>query len=181
MANLHKSRIRSRHGGGFLIESPVTIWVLFVVFLIPFIDMAAVLIRYTFVVTTARDAVHAAARARSFLSDTNSTDRSAVNLATATAHTTANSFSEITLDEVQTRIVITDVSTREVSYRTEPLPEPADTQANVYEVETIVAARINPLVTFNTGFLPGIPGLSAPIPVTVAAREFFESPQGLTN
>jgi hypothetical protein len=44
-----------------------------------------------------------------------------------------------------------------------------------------VKGQVSPLMDLNIGILPPIPGLTAAVPVTVAAREYCEYPQGLNQ
>lgn len=169
---------RNNHGS-YIAEAPIALWLLLVVFMFPFVDLAAATIRYTFIVMASRDAAHAASRAKSYLSDTSGSELSAVNLARNQAIATASGFSEITVNSVTTRILITDLGSKLVTSQTAPLATPADTSNNLYQIETVVSGQINPLLTFDAGILPDIPGLSAPIPVSVASREICENPQGL--
>ncbi len=172
---------KRRCRGSSIVELPVALWVLFVLFTVPFIDLATVLIRYTFMVSASRDAAHAAGKAKSYLSNLTATDLSAANLADSAARTTAAAFSEITVTNVTTRILSTDLTTQAVTSRTTPLPAPADTSLALYEYETTVSGQVNPLITFNAGPFPGIPGLSSPVSVSVTSREFVENPQGLNQ
>lgn len=165
--------------GSLLVETPTALWILFVLLTIPMIDLASVMIRYTFMVAASRDAAHFAGRAKSFMSDLTVDDPSAMNLANTAARSTAGSFSEISVSSVTTRLLITNLATRVVTRRTTPLTSPADTTANLYEFEVSVAGQINPLVPFMAGPLARIPGLSAPVPVTVTSRSFVENSQGL--
>lgn len=162
-------------------DAPIAIWLIFVMLTFPFIDMAAISIRYTFMVSASRDAAHAAARTKSFMANVSGTDLSAVNTARNQAMATANAFSEITISDVTTRILITDLASRRVTSQTTPLAQPADTSANLYQIETVVSGQINPIINCDTGEVPGIPGLSAPVPISVASREVCEYPQGLNQ
>lgn len=173
-------RKRNRFGS-VIVETPAALWVLLVLFTVPMIDMAAVLIRYTFMVAASRDAAHAAGRAKSYMSNLTPEDPSAMNLADSYGRRTAASFAEISVDSITTRLLITNLTTRAVTVRTTPLTSPADTSENLYEYETVINGRINPLVPFYAGPFAGIPGLSAPVQVNVASRSFCENPQGLTQ
>lgn len=167
--------------GSVIAETPGALWLLFVLFLVPFIDLATVMLRYTFVVSASRDAAHAASKAKTFSANLSTTDLSARNAADTTGRQTAAAFSEITVSSVTTAIVSTDLSTQVVTRRSTPLTAPADTSLYLYEYETTVSGQINPLITFTVGPFPSIPGLSAPVAVAVTSREFVENPQGLNQ
>jgi hypothetical protein len=169
------------HQGSMIAEMPVALWLLFVVFIIPFIDLTTVMLRYTFVVAASRDGVHAAAKAKSYMSDLTANDPSAMSLSDKFARRTAAAFTEIIINEVRTRIVVTNLSNGRVTVLEAPLTKPADTAENLYQIETAVTAQINPLIPFETGFFEGIPGLSAPMLATVCSRELCENPQGLNQ
>lgn len=181
-SGMRQGRImRRRQSGTIMVDTPLTLWVLLVLFMFPMIDLAAIGIRYTFLLTSAREAVHQAARAKSFRTDIDTGNLSAVNISQDEANRVAEKFSEIGIESVTTNIVITDIISRVVSRRSLPLAAPADTANNLYEIEVVIRGRINPLITFSAGLLPGIPGLSAAMPITIAAREFCEFPQGLNQ
>ncbi len=164
----------------FIAELPFALWAVFFLFLLPFIDMASVLLRYTFLVAAARDGVHAAARSKTFLADIPGTP-SAVNAASQFASLTASAFSEVTVNRVQTRILETDFSSLQLkSYPyNQPLSSPADESINLYEIEVLLSGEINPLLRMESGFFPPVPGLTGAIPVEVNAREYCEYPNGL--
>lgn len=173
--------LERRRRGSIMVDTPITLWILLFLFVFPMIDLASIGIRYTFLLAAAREAVHQAARAKSFRTNIDAGNLSAMNISRDEANRVAEKFSEVGIDSVSTNIVITDIITQTVSRRSLPLTAPADTANNLYEIEIVVQGRINPLITFNTGALPGIPGLSVPMPVTIAAREFCEFPQGLNQ
>lgn len=172
------SRQRNKNGS-FIAEAPVALWVLFFFLTIPFIDMSTIMLRYTFFVMAARDGVHEAARAKTFSTNASSSQLSARNTATSQVNATARNFSEIAISNVTTRILETDITRRTITIHVNRLNVPADTSAYLYELETIVTGSINPLLTFNPGFLPRIPGITTAVPVVVSAREYCEYPQGL--
>ena len=163
-------------------ELPLALWVLFVVLTLPMIDMATIGLRTTFLVAAAHDAVHAASRAKSFSVAVSANDPSATQTASSQVTQDISRFREITVTNVTTNMVITDISNGQTTRRTTPLPAPADINSNTYSLEVLVTANIRPLITFNAGgLLPGIPGLSAPVAVTCAAQEFSEYPTGLNQ
>jgi hypothetical protein len=165
--------------GSLVAELPFALWMLLMLFTVPFIDMATVLLRYTFIVTAARDGVHAAANAKTYFANASGTDLSAVNIASQTVATDAAAFSEISVISVKTYILATNITTHQVTQYTSPLVQPADTGTYLYQLETVVNGQVNPFL--QSPILPNIPGLTAPVPVTVASREYCENPQGLSN
>lgn len=169
--------------GSFIAEAPLALWVLFFVFTFPFLDFATIMLRYTFMVSAVRDGVHAAAHAKTFSSNISATNLSAINAASQAANLTASAFSEIAVSNIRSRILQTNITTKVLtiySYNT-ALSSVADDSVNLYEIETVVSGSIKPLITMNTGYFPGIPGLTTPLPVTLSAREYCEYPQGLNQ
>ncbi len=180
MRQFHKRN--RKENASFIAEAPFALWVLFFFFTVPFLDMATVLLRYTFIVAAARDGVHAAAHSKTFLSGTSNT-LSAISAATAQVNQTAGAFSEISVSSVQTRILETNISTQLLNAYpyNQPLNQVADESSYLYEIETMVVGTINPLLNMNIGIVPPIPGLTTGVPVTLSAREYCEYPQGLNQ
>lgn len=178
--NRQKNTIR-KNRGSFIAEAPFALWALFFLFTFPFLDMATILLRYTFFVSATRDGVHAASHAKTFVSGGTSAYPSATTAAPAAVNLTASSFREITISTVRTRILRTNIATQVVTIYgyNQALTTPADDSTYLYEVETTVTGLINPLINMNIGILGTIPGLTSGVPVTVSAREFCEFPQGL--
>lgn len=174
------SKMRNQKAS-FIAEAPFALWALFFLFTFPFLDMATVLLRYTFIVAAARDGVHAAAQSKTFLTNASSTQVSAVNSAPAAVTQTASAFTEVQVNTVTTYILATNITNLQVSQYSAPLLQPADTTTYLYEIETVVQGTISPLIDMSGGALPAIPGLTTGVPVTVAAREYCEFPQGLNQ
>lgn len=177
----NKTHRNRNQRGSFIAELPFTLWILFFLLTFPMLDLATVLLRYTFLVSAARDGVHAAARSKTYLTNTSATEYSAVNAAPTAVKLTASCFSDVQVNSVSTHILVTNITSHIVADYTTPLQQPADTGSNLYELETIVQGQVNPLLNLGTGYFPAIPGLTVPIPATVAAREYCEYPQGLNQ
>lgn len=173
--------VKRKARASFIAEGPLALWILFFLMTFPFLDLATVLLRYTFLVSAVRDGVHAAAHAKTFLINPSPTNLSAVNTAPLAVSQTASAFSEIQVTSVQTRILATNIASKQLTVYTSPLTQAADDASNLYEIEIVVQGAINPLINLNIGILPAIPGLTASVPVTLAAREFCEYPQGLNQ
>ncbi|MBX9686733.1 MAG: hypothetical protein K2X27_08525 [Candidatus Obscuribacterales bacterium] len=167
--------------GSFIAETPLALWMLLILFTFPFLDMATILLRYTFFVAAVRDGVHTAAHSKTFLTNASASELSAVNAAPLAVAQTASAFTEIKVSNVQTSIIATNISSLKSTAYNQPLQQAADTGVYLYEIQTVVQGTISPLVNMNIGVLPGIPGLTKAVPVTVAAREYCEYPQGLDN
>jgi hypothetical protein len=178
---LPTKRALRKQKGSMIADVPAALWVLLVLFTFPLIDLAAITIRYTFLVTASRDAAHAAAQAKSFFTSVSGQYPSAVILAEQQANTSAQGFSEISINNVKTNIVTTNINSGAVSRRSTPLTAAADTSTNLYQIEVEITGQINPLITNHSGSLLNIPGISSPMQVVVASREYCEFPQGLTQ
>ena len=156
-------------------------WMLFLVFTIPLIDLATISLRTTFLVTATHDAAHMAARAKSFQTAYDANDPSAQQSAQNQVAQDLTKFPQIKTTSVLTNLVITNITTSATVRQKTPLAQPADTSSNTYTIEVVVTAQVNPLITFNSSLFGNIPGLSAPVTVACAAQEFAEYPQGLTQ
>ncbi len=167
--------------GSIIAEFPLALWMLFFCFTYPFLDMCTILLRYTFFVAAVRDGVHDAAQSKTFLVNNSATDLSATNNATAGVALTAGAFNEIQINSVSTSILATNITTLALTKYNAPLATPADPSTYLYEIQSTVTGVINPLITLNAGLIPPVPGLTAPIPVTVTGREYCEYPQGLNR
>lgn len=167
--------------GSSLSEIAPMVWVLFVLLTFPLLNLATIGLRYTFVVTASRDACAAAAQAKAFENDTRNGDVSAKHTAEAVARRELGSFNGIKYDNVTTSIVITDLKTKRLTRQTTKLDNPADTSANLYNIEIVLAAQVNPLINYGTGLMPSVPGLSAPMKVAVVSERYCDYPQGLNQ
>ena len=176
-----KTYRRRKSYGSLIAEYAPALWLLLVMFMIPFLNLTTIVLRYTFLVSTSRDAAFAAARAKSFITDASTTQLSAVHLAQNQATTTAAAFTGITLTSVTTSILITRLTTGVVTRQTTVLTTPADTSNYLYQIETRVNGQVKPLITFSLPFFGTVPGLTGPMIVFVTSREYCEYPQGLTQ
>jgi len=162
-------------------ELPIVLWLLFCGLMIPLVIMASFSIRYSFLVAASRDAAFAAARCRTFETNVSSTEQSATNTAKTVAQTTAQQFREVSVKSVNTNIIITKLSDGSVSKQSRALAQPANTSTYAYQVEVIVNGQTQPILILSDLRFQNIPGLTAPIAVSVCSREFFENPQGLNQ
>ncbi len=162
-------------------ELPLVLWVIIIVFTVPLVDLVAFSIRYNYLLMASRDAVYTASRAKTFLQNVSAQDLSAVNSARVQANTTAAAFPEVTVNSVNTSIVVTKLSDGTVTRTTTPLSTPADTSNYAYQLETTVNGTSNPLLQMYQGSGIAIPGLNAPISVSITSRAFSECPQGLNQ
>ena len=172
---------RRTERGTMMAELPLAIWMLFVVLLIPMIDMATVAMRTTFLISAVHDAAHAAARSKSFLVPVDGSDPSAQQNAQSQITQDLQSFGGVKVTSTTVNIVTTNISSDSTSRQSTPLAAPADISVNTYSIEVQVSAQVSPFITYNSMFFGSIPCLSAPVTVQCAAQEFSEYPQGLNQ
>lgn len=162
-------------------ELPIVLWLLFCGLMIPLVIMVSFSIRYSFLVAASRDAAFAASRCRTFATDVSSTKQSAIHTSKTVAETVAQQFNEISLTSVNTNIIITKLADGTVSKQSSALAQPADTSAYAYQIEVVVNGQAQPILKLEDARLQNIPGLTAPIKVSVCSKDFFENPQGLNQ
>lgn len=166
-----------RQKGEFLIDGSLSIAMLFGLVMLPCADLATLGMRHVFLSAAARNAVHVASKAKTF--KTSLKKPSATESAEQVAKGTANGFSGIDVEMVETAILATNLDTQETTRYTGPLPKPADTSSYVYNIETVLTAKIHPLFTLNKDMLGAIPGLTVPMDAQASAQEYCEHTQGL--
>lgn len=174
-----KGRVITKRGqkGSFLADAPIVIAILFVLVVLPMVDLATLGMRHMFLSAAARNAVHVASKAKTF--QTSLQKPSAKVSAEQTAKATAQGFSGIDVEKVETFILATNLETQETTRYAGPLPKPADTSSYVYNIETVITAKVHPLLTLNSQLLGNIPGLTVPMDGIAQAQEYCEHTQGL--
>jgi|688.fasta_scaffold608010_2 hypothetical protein len=175
------TRARDHTNGQAVAEIVVVLWVFLILIVLPFIDLVTFSLRYNFLLMASRDAAFAASRARTFQSNVSSSQLSAVNAASAAAQGTAAAFNKVSINSVNTYIVITRLSDGYQTRQNTKLTNPADTSNYAYQIETVLNGSTNPIITMPQGYPAAIPGLTAPINVSIASRSFAENPQGLNQ
>jgi len=171
------TRQMRKNAGSVIAEAPAVLYVFFVLVVFPLIDLVTAFIRLTFIYTATHQSCIWAARARTFQTSING-DPTAEALAQAGADTAIGCFTGVTLS-VTPQIIVTDISTLKQTVYTNPLPAPADISKNTYQVQVIGVGNALPL--FNIPLPVSVPGLNAPLSMTLADRQYFENPIGLNN
>lgn len=174
-------RIRSRSGSS-IAELPVAIIVLLFVLLFPLADLCTIGLRSATVFAAARNAAHHAGRAKSFLADSEEGELSAKNTAIKWAVETRNSCiagTAIAPDDVKLEIVGTPLDGKQSPMRSSAPLKETQQDTYVYQIEVQVTGSVEPLITMNKKLFGPIPGLTEPVIVTAACREFCEHPDGL--
>ena len=162
-------------------ELPLIFWLVFFFIGFPMIIFGTLGVRYVFLVNAARAAASAAAQCKSFQVDVSPTDKSAVNISNQLVAQTVNTFTGIKLQKTTVSIVICNLSNQNITSQLTALTKPADTSANLYDVEVAVQGQIQPLFTMPGNIFGPIPGLSAPLSTTARSLAMFENTQGLTQ
>lgn len=163
-------------------DAPLALWVVFICLTIPLIDLATVSLRSTLLVMVSREAANAAARCKTFKTSLGPDEPSSCDAASNRAYEIASKFSEIRVSDVKTYIVVTNIDSGSSTRQSSRLSQPADTAENLYLVEVEVSGQTSPLIPFSGGGLFGnVPGLTAPVSLTVASRQYHEYPQGLNQ
>lgn len=179
-ANATKFGARRKANGSSLLEIPVVLWLTFVVLMMPLLSMATITLRSALMNCAVQDGAHDAAKARTF--ETGTADKpSAVVLAQTAIKRTADKFSGLVVDSVQTNIVTTPVAAGAVQRQASKLTIPADTSRFIYQIETVANGHIDPPFRLNADVFGRVPGLTTPVAVSYVAREMAENPQGLNQ
>ena len=178
IAKTSPGKIRRRGCGSVIAETPVTLWVLVFVFFLPFMDLASICLRSTFLYWAVHMATFEAARAKTFQTAVSGSP-SAVQLAASEIQAVQTSLSGIAISKIVVNIVSTNANTMTVSRQSVPLSQPADTSQNTYQIEVSAKGTFEPFFNFRSNLFGSIPGLTAPVPATFVDRQFCENPQGL--
>ena len=175
------SNIERGCDGNELAEFGPTLFIVFVMLLLPAIAIGTVALRYTTFAYAAKLAASAGSKCSTFLADANPPkDCSAVTVANAVATQTVNGISGITLTKVECNIITAPLNGGSIVRQSSPLTNAADTNTNSYNFEVVLRGQVSPLVINSPGWIFNIPGISAPITTSVSADGVIENTQGLT-
>ncbi|MBX9685186.1 MAG: hypothetical protein K2X27_00715 [Candidatus Obscuribacterales bacterium] len=172
-------RFRAKKGAK-LVELPVIIWVVFIVFLFPLIDFCSLGIGAIFLFNACSQACLAASKARAYESSSTGYP-SAQATALASAQAACAAWRGINLNSARTKIITTRISDQRQSSQLGKLSSPPDTTSNTYQIELTVNADIDPLIKLEFPLLGQIQGISAPLNLSVTQRNYFENSQGLSR
>lgn len=173
--------------GNFLAEYPVVLLVLFIVLMVPMLNIATIGIRAYFVRSAVLEAVHSAGNCPSFLTNTDAppNGESAVNRVDRILAAFKNGFRGISFPTPATiEILVQPINgTTEPAHignrAVLPINQPPDEEKNQYYVEVTQSSLVEPLISFSGSFFPSIPGMSSPMPLTFSGRQLVERPEGL--
>ena len=167
--------------GTTLAEMPLALWII-VLMCFSLLIFATETIRFGFFWNACREAALHSAQCQTFVNDS-AVGKSACNTASSWAALASSSFTGITLLQVDVFVVQTNVisgaTTRSLSRA--PLTNAIDTSRNIYDIQVELNGQVEPLVSFGQSWFGSIPGLNAPIPVTVDSQCTAEVPQGLNK
>lgn len=166
--------------GAAMAEQPAVMWLIFIGLFFPFLCIATLGLRYTYLMVATKEAVLQAALAKTFSANASSTDLSAVNAANSTASSVISRFEGVTVNSIRTEIVISDTTNSTIQITNAKLSAPADSSRNLYLLQTTLEGQIQPLAqTQSSPWIRVVPGITAPWTVRVSARRVAENPQGL--
>ncbi|MGD9683114.1 MAG: hypothetical protein AB7W16_18145 [Candidatus Obscuribacterales bacterium] len=170
--------IRRDSRGGNMAELPAVLFVIFIVFFLPLVNIGTTALRYSLLLASCKEGVHAAATASTF-EQSSPGKPSSQESASESVYDSISKFSGLYVDDIELRIVAVSKATGAVTVYSGKLAQPANTRDNLYFIESAVTARLDPLVTMK---LPvSVPGLTSPWRTVLCLREFSESPQGLNS
>ena len=166
--------------GNYVAELPGVLMVIFFLFCFPLINLGTMALRYGILLTAAREGANAAAKSYTFETGTTALPPAIVSAPQA-VNTLLGKFTGVTVQSIDVDILAINLSTNVVTRYENKLSQAADATQSVYCVETEIVGQLQPLTNYHAGFLSNIPGLTGPITIKVAAREFSEAPQGLSQ
>lgn len=180
VAKPKKDPANPRSNSGSVAEMAPVLFVIFFLFVIPMINIGCLATRYALAMTACREAAHQAAVAYTF--QTGSAGRpSAMDACDQAILNTVAKFSGITVASKDLDIIATNINTQAINRYPGKLTSPANTQTDVFSLETNMVVDLDPLIAYNGPFLSNIPGLTGPYRVNLYAREYAENPQGLNQ
>lgn len=198
-----KKQIRHRQGGYTMAEFAPTLFLAFIMVVMPMLGFGCIALRYGMLVNAARLASQGASRSTSFLNNTTNgsiTNVSAVNTAEQIAYKAVTGIGNggVMLDpsyggiasQVETHIIYQNLTTggarKDNGNNKSMASGSVNTSTYIYTCEVIIHGEVLPLFPYahigDTGSMKtGIPGVTLPITAPVRWDTFFENPQGLTG
>lgn len=184
------NRVRRTEVGNQVVELPIVLMVIFILFVFPLMDLGTIAIRWGILMGAAREGAHAAAVSPLF-STASGSSPAATTAGPQAVQAFVNKFSGVSVtggaNQIDLDILATSTATNLVTRYPGPLPMAADTLNNVYSYECRVRGTIQPFL--NVKNTPGafganllnVPGLNAPVILEVRGREIAEAPSGLNQ
>ena len=177
------SGIRSAHASS-IAELPVAIFIMFMILLLPLIDLSVIAYRTSFIHSACHNAVHSAARAKTFKENGSNGELSSINIAKRDALATkANGLAGVNFSDSDVTVVIIGTPTKvgKPAVRTSQPLQTVEQKDYLYQLEVQVTGTVDPLITLSDNLFGQVPGLTIPFPVTATYRQFSEHPSGLAK
>jgi hypothetical protein len=188
--NFSVSKTPRAQRGNFLAEYPIVLLVLFIVLFVPMLNICSIGIRAYFVRSAVLEAAHSAGNAPSFVVNTDAppSGESAVNRIDRIINSFKTGFTGIAIPnpaKIELLVQPLDPPGASPASNGDRVALPADPgpdqEKNQYFVQVTVNALVSPLLSYSGPFLPDVPGLSGPMPLTFSGRQLIESPDGFTQ
>ena len=180
MNPLNNARKVRKANGSTLLELPVSLWMVFVVFMMPMIALSSITMRATLMMVAVQDAVQGAAKAKSFTTS-GADGLSAKDIATARFANFLSNFAGLQASAIDLDIVQTTIVSGQIQRFRDQLPSPSDTNFFMYQIEGKTTASIDPIFPANEQIFGRVAGLTTPIQITLSARQMAENAQGLNR
>jgi hypothetical protein len=170
-------------------EAPAAIWIVFVGIGLPLIILASLALRFGLFWEAAKQAAQVSCQAQTFQANPAfpANALSASNSAYITANNTIQAVGGCSLNQVNVYIGSTPMNSLTTTWLNagapnQPIsPSLIDTDQNVYSIKVVLVGQVNPLITFNLPYFGNIPGITQPLPASVAEERVFENPMGLSQ
>ena len=179
-------RVR-RKTGSSIAEFGPTLFLAMGIIVLPLLAFGVLGMRYALLLNAARLAVQQAARAKTFLADTSTTQLSAVDVAAKVANSSVQNIggNSVSITSVNTFIKVCPLAggpTQGTSPgANKALTTPANTSTNTYSCEVVILGSVQPLFPGGKSLLGTIPGFNAPIVTNVRSDCFFEGTSNLNQ
>jgi len=181
--------INKRSCGTVLAEAPAAIWIVFVGIGFPLIILASLALRFGLFWEAAKQAAQVSCQAQTFQANPAfpASALSAVQSAYVTANNSISAVGGCSLNQVDVYIGSTPMTSLTTTWLNAGSPNQPisanliDTDQNVYSIKVVLIGQVNPLITVNLPYFGNIPGLTQPLPATVAEERVFENPAGLSQ
>lgn len=164
------------HSGQSTLELPICLFIILVCIFLPLVDLALIGMRSTTVFAAARDGARVAGRANYF-SQAKLLAAGQVGLSIAQGFAGVHTSAE----PIKVFLIGVPIQPGPAPIRQEGVLTEIKPDQYVYQIEVVVTARVDPLITLNTSIFQGVPGLTEPLTVTATSREFVEHANGLAR
>lgn len=178
------NKYKRRVGGSSVVELPVVIFLFILVLLLPLTELATLSMRATTIWCAVRMAAHSAACAGTFQENGKNGELSAVNIARRDALNVKNQLHggvQFGATDVSVRILGQPLKAGLVAVKSAVPLTSVQPKDFLYQIEVTIKGSIDPVVSLDSDFFGEIPGLTTPLPLSLAYRAFCEHPNGLAK